>query len=135
MDDLRSLIAGDQPATPATSSVSAVPQSSQKDYSNLITDNILNGLKKTESGGNPYAVNKDTKALGAYQFLPDTVAMMHKQGIKFNPFDEAESREAAKQYLTTLVSKNGGDVSKAIAQYGGFVTKDPSKYEIGRAHV
>jgi hypothetical protein len=43
MDDLRALIAGDQPATPATPSVSATPQSSQKDYSNLITDNILNG--------------------------------------------------------------------------------------------
>jgi hypothetical protein len=124
MDDLLALIAGDQPA--AASSPKSKNQS--QDYSNLITDSVLNGLKRTESGGNPLAVNKDTKALGAYQFMPDTAAALHKQGIKFNVFDEGESRDAAKQYLTSLVNKNGGDLNKALAQYGGFVTKDPSKY-------
>jgi hypothetical protein len=54
--------------------------------------------------------------------------MLHKQGIKFNPFDEQEARGAAKQYLEQLVQRNNGDVNKALAQYGGFVTKDPSKY-------
>ncbi len=89
---------------------------------------ILDGLRRTESGGNPYAVNKETKAMGPYQFLPDTVAMLHKQGIKFNPFDEQESRRAADLYLQQLRQKNGGDLNAALAQYGGFKTKDPSGY-------
>ena len=127
MDDLFNLIAGDQPAT-KTAPVAA-NTAAKKDYSQLITDEVLNGFKKTESGGDPYAINKDSKAMGAYQFLPSTVAMLHKQGIKFNPFDEQEARDAAKQYLTSMLNKNGGDLPKAVAQYGGFVTKDPSKYQ------
>jgi hypothetical protein len=95
---------------------------------NYISDELLNSLKRVESGKDPYAVNKETKAMGAYQFMPDTVAMLHRQGVKFNPFDEEQSREAARHYLNTLVEKNGGDVKKALAQYGGFVTKDPSQY-------
>jgi hypothetical protein len=94
----------------------------------VISDQLLDSLRKTESGKDPYAVNKQTKAMGAYQFMPDTVAMLHKQGVKFNPFDEQESRAAAKTYLEQLVKTNGGDVNKALAQYGGFVTKDPSQY-------
>ena len=127
MDDLFNLIAGDQPAAKTTPV--AANTAAKKDYSQLITDEVLNGFKKTESGGDPYAINKDSKAMGAYQFLPSTVAMLHKQGIKFNPFDEQEARDAAKQYLTSMLNKNGGDLPKAVAQYGGFVTKDPSKYQ------
>ena len=127
MDDLFNLIAGDQPAAKTTPV--AANTAAKKDYSQLITDEVLNGLKKTESGGDPYAINKDSKAMGAYQFIPSTVAILHKQGIKFNPFDEQESRDAAKQYLTSMLNKNGGDLPKAVAQYGGFVTKDPSKYQ------
>ena len=93
-----------------------------------ISDKLLDSLRHVESGKNPYAVNKETKAMGAYQFMPDTVAMLHKQGIKFNPFDEQEARQAAKTYLEQLTAKNGGDVNKALAQYGGFVTKNPSEY-------
>ena len=93
-----------------------------------ITDQILNNLKVTESGKDPYAVNKKTKALGAYQFLPETVQMLHKQGIEFNPFNEQESRSAAKTYLEQLTAKNGGDIKKALAQYGGFVKENPDTY-------
>ena len=46
-----------------------------------IPDTVLDNLKQTESSGDAYAVNKDTGAMGAYQFLPSTVAMLHKQGI------------------------------------------------------
>jgi hypothetical protein len=52
---------------------------------------------------------------------------MHKQGIEFNPFNENESRQAAKSYLEKLV-KEKGSLEKALASYGGFVTKDPSAY-------
>jgi hypothetical protein len=94
----------------------------------VVTDELLDRLRKVESGKDPYAINKETKAMGAYQFMPETVQMLHKQGMKFNPFDEKEARGAAKAYLEQLVQRNNGDVNKALAQYGGFVTKDPSAY-------
>ena len=89
---------------------------------------LLDNLRSTESSNDPLVVQKDTKALGAYQFLPETVAALHKQGIKFNPFDEQESRAAADYYLQTLLKQNDGDWSKTLAQYGGFKTKNPSDY-------
>ena len=113
-----------KPETPPDSSAKGATQA----VSNDITDKVLDGLKHTESRGNSFAVNKDTKALGPYQFLPETAADMNKRGIKFNPFDEKESREAAKKYLTQLKNESGGDLRKALGKYGGFVTKDPTAY-------
>lgn len=118
MDELEQLIRGSQTSQP----------SAKKDYGSLVTDDLLDRLKKVESGKDPYAVNKQTKALGPYQFMPETVADLHRKGYKFNAFDEKESREAAKKYLTELVNKSGGDLDKALAAYGGFVTKDPTEY-------
>lgn len=112
MDDLEKFLSGGQ--SPAAKSV--------------ITDQLLDSLRKVESGKDRFAVNKETKAMGPYQFLPETVQMLHKQGIEFNPFNEKEAREAARTYLGQLVDRNKGDVNKALAQYGGFVTKDPSAY-------
>lgn len=94
----------------------------------VITDQLLDSLKKVESDKDPYALNKQSKAMGAYQFMPETVQMLHRQGIEFNPFNEKQAREAARTYLGQLVERNGGDINKALAQYGGFVTKDPSEY-------
>jgi hypothetical protein len=91
------------------------------------SDDELDRLKSTESSGNPFAVNKDTGAMGAYQFMPATVAQFHEKGIKFNPFDEKQSREIAKNYLNDLATKLGSK-EKALAAYGGFVTKDPTSY-------
>ena len=112
MDELGALILGKAPEAKAS----------------VVTDELLDRLKRVESGKDPFAINKDTKAMGAYQFMPETVQMLHKQGMKFNPFDEKEARGAAKAYLEQLVQRNNGDVNKALAQYGGFVTKDPSSY-------
>ena len=94
----------------------------------VITDQLLDSLKKVESDKDPFALNKQSKAMGAYQFMPETVQMLHKQGIEFNPFNEKQAREAARTYLGQLVDRNNGDVDKALAQYGGFITKDPSGY-------
>jgi hypothetical protein len=96
--------------------------------SSVITDQLLDSLRRVESGKDKFALNKDTKAMGPYQFMPETVQMLHKQGIEFNPFNEQQAREAAKTYLGQLVDRNKGDVDKALAQYGGFITKDPSGY-------
>jgi hypothetical protein len=89
---------------------------------------LLDSLKKVESDKDPYALNKQSKAMGAYQFMPETVQMLHKQGMEFNPFNEKQAREAARTYLGQLVDRNGGDVDKALAQYGGFITKNPAEY-------
>jgi hypothetical protein len=89
---------------------------------------ILDNLAQIESSGNATAINPQTKAMGTYQFLPETVASLHNQGVKFNPFDPNESRAAADYYLSQLTQQNGGDYSKALAQYGGFKKKDPSSY-------
>ena len=94
----------------------------------IVTDALLDSLKQVESSGNPKAVNKESGAMGAYQFMPNTVKMLEKQGIKFDPYNEAEARVAAKKYLEQLVEQNSGDVKKALAQYGGFKEKDPSSY-------
>jgi hypothetical protein len=94
----------------------------------VVTDDLLDRLRQVESGGDTFAINKKTKAMGPYQFMPDTVQMLHKQGIKFNPFDEQEAREAARTYLGQLVERRGGDINLALKDYGGFVTKDPTQY-------
>ena len=113
MDALEQFLGGGKASTPSAPSV--------------ITDQILDRLKMVESSGDPYALNKESKAMGAYQFMPEQVQTMHKQGIEFNPFNEKESRAAAKSYLEKLV-KEKGSVEKALAAYGGFVTKDPTAY-------
>jgi hypothetical protein len=107
---------------------SAVASPPQPKNASVITEQLLDSLKKVESDKDPFALNKQSKAMGAYQFMPETVQMLHKQGIEFNPFNEKQAREAARTYLSQLVDRNKGDVDKALAQYGGFVTKDPSGY-------
>ena len=111
----------------AAPAVTAAP-SAPANQASVISDQLLDRLRKVESGKDPFAVNKETKAMGPYQFLPETVQMLHKQGIKFNPFDENESREAARTYLTQLTKRHGGNVDLALKDYGGFVTKDPTNY-------
>jgi len=120
MDVLEKFLSGESKTQPGKAPAT--------DYSSMITDDLLDRLKKTESGNDRFAVNKETKAMGPYQFLPDTVQMLHKKGIEFNPFSEKESREAAKSYLSQLLNQNKGDLKKSLAQYGGFVTKDPTAY-------
>ena len=89
---------------------------------------LLDNLSGAESSQDPYAINPVSKALGRYQFTPETAAMLHKQGVKFNPFDADESRAAADYYIQQLVKQNGGDYTKAMMQYGGFKKADPTKY-------
>jgi hypothetical protein len=94
----------------------------------VVTEEVLDRLKKTESSGDRFALHPKTKALGAYQFMPETAIMLHKQGVEFNPFNEKQSREAARIYLEQLVKQNNGDLNKALKQYGGFKEQDPSSY-------
>jgi hypothetical protein len=111
-----------------TAAPAQAPSPTQANQASVISNELLDRLRKVESGKDPFAVNKETKAMGPYQFLPETVQMLHKQGMKFNPFDENESREAARAYLTQLTKRHGGNVDLALKDYGGFVTKDPTSY-------
>lgn len=99
-----------------------------KSYPNLVTNELLDRLEQVESGGQADVVNKQSGAMGAYQFMPDTVKMLASKGIKFDPKNKKEARSAARAYLQQLVDQNEGDVEKALAQYGGFIKKDPTNY-------
>jgi hypothetical protein len=89
---------------------------------------LLDNLTMTESSKNPLAVNKTTGAMGPYQFMPSTLAMMRKQGIKFDPFDPVQARNAADYYIQQLKQQNGGTYQGALKAYGGFVKQDPTQY-------
>jgi hypothetical protein len=121
MDDFSQFLMGGQAKAPPPQ---ANPASNQ---GGVVTDAILDSLKRTESGKESYALNKQSKAMGDYQFIPETVQMLHKQGYEFNPFNAKESREAARHYLTTLVNKTGS-IEKALAAYGGHITVNPEPY-------
>jgi Transglycosylase SLT domain len=115
------------PAAPAAASAPASGSfDTTKSYGT--PTKLLDNLAGVESSNDPYAVNKESKAAGKYQFTPETAAMLNKQGIKFNPFDEKESRAAADFYLQKLLKDNGGDWNKTLAAYGGFQKKDPTDY-------
>lgn len=121
MDDIYNAILGDQS--------SSAPQKQGFDTTKSYgtPSQILDNLKGIESSGDAFALNPDTKAMGNYQFTPETAQSLNKQGIKFNPFDAQESRAAADYSLNSLYQKTGS-WEKALAIYGGFVKKDPSKY-------
>jgi hypothetical protein len=121
MDDFGQFLMGGQAKAPPPQ---ANPVSNQ---GGVVTDAILDSLKRTESGKQKFALNKESGAMGDYQFIPSTVKMLHEQGYEFNPFNPAQAREAAKHYLTTLVNKTGS-LEKALAAYGGHITKDPAPY-------
>jgi hypothetical protein len=125
-DALYNAILGVQPSKGA-----APPPAQKSTPSNggdiQISDAVLDSLRRVESGKDQFALNKQSKAMGPYQFIPETVQMLHKQGYKFNPFDEAEAREMARVYLTTL-SKRSGSIEGGLAAYGGHITKDPKPY-------
>jgi len=104
------------------------PSTTTSNVPNTITDELLDSLRVVEGGKEQFPINKTTKAMGPYQFMPDTVQMLHKKGYKFNAFDEQEAREASRKYLTELLDQNKGDLRKALAQYGGFVKTDPTNY-------
>jgi hypothetical protein len=84
-----------------------------------VTDQLLDRLKMVESSGDPKAVNKQSGAMGAYQFIPTTVQMLRNQGLVFDPFNEPQARGAAKQYLEQLLQRHGGNMELALRDYGG----------------
>jgi hypothetical protein len=126
MDEFSQFLMGGQAKSNPQANPLVNPVAS-KGGSAVITDELLDSLKRTESGKQKFALNKESGAMGDYQFIPSTVKMLHEQGYEFNPFNPTQAREAAKHYLTTLVEKTGS-LDKALAAYGGHITKDPTAY-------
>jgi len=137
MDDLQNLD-GSSVDSQVNSALGYSPKSSQSaspKYSDFDVNKsygtpakLLDNLKQTESSNDPYAVEKNTKAMGSYQFEPDTVALFNKNGAVFNPFKDEEARAAADYQIQQYVKQNGGDYKKAMMQYGGFKKADPTSY-------
>jgi hypothetical protein len=126
MDEFSQFLMGGQTKSNPQANPLVNPVAS-KGGSAVITDELLDSLKRTESGKQKFALNKESGAMGDYQFIPSTVKMLHEQGYEFNPFNPSQAREAAKHYLTGLVQKTGS-LNKALAAYGGHITKDPTAY-------
>jgi soluble lytic murein transglycosylase-like protein len=127
MDDFSQFLMGGQTKSAPPPQANPLAKPSTSKGSALITDELLDSLKRTESGKQKFALNKESGAMGDYQFIPSTVKMLHEQGYEFNPFNPTQARDAARHYLTTLVEKTGS-LDKALAAYGGHITKDPTSY-------
>ncbi|HID1030675.1 TPA: transglycosylase SLT domain-containing protein [Enterobacter roggenkampii] len=75
---------------------------------------LLRSVALAESGGDQFATSK-AGAQGMFQFMPDTAKDM---GLKGNDaFDPMKSADAAARYLSQLLRRSGGDLSKALASY------------------
>jgi len=131
----RSVGAGVAPATAgpvsgpirAVSEPPAVGAGVARAEGDMTMDLLLDGLHQVESSGGKHTYNKESGALGPYQFMPGTVAQLAKEGVVFNPMDPEQSRNAAKHLLKKYVDQTGS-IEAGLAKYGGFVNKDPSEY-------
>lgn len=83
-----------------------------------LPEGLLKSVAITESGGNQFAVGPQTKygsAKGMFQFIDSTARGMGLRGD--DVFDPVKSAQAAAKYLSQLLTRNGGDLSKALASY------------------
>ena len=69
--------------------------------------------KKESNRGDPRFMRSHAGALGHFQFMPGTAKEM---GLA-DPFDLAQSAEAASRYMQTLLRRYNGDQQKALAAY------------------
>lgn len=77
-----------------------------------VNDALLDAVRQVESGGNRMAVSR-AGAKGPYQLMDDTAKRF---GVR-NPFDEDESRGAARKYLSLLNNRYGGDIKNTLMAY------------------
>ena len=119
MTNAFALIAGDGGAAAAR------PAPAPKSYGT--PSQILDNLEQVESSGGKNNFNPNSGATGPYQFLPSTVQMLANQGMKFDPNNPAQARQAADYYLHQLYQKYG-NWQQALAAYGGFQKQDPTSY-------
>lgn len=73
-------------------------------------------VAEQESGFNPTLVNKDSGAIGTFQILPATGAM-----LKIDPLDPRQNIDGGVKYLRQLLDQHQGDLGKVLGTYGGVV--------------
>lgn len=100
-----------------------------------VTDAFLDSLKQKESGGDPYAINLDTEAAGAYQWMPDNymsgdIGFGVEKG-SFNPYDEEVARERTRQYLEGIQAQNPDWTPQEVAQAYNWGPGNMAKYKAG----
>jgi hypothetical protein len=105
------------------------------------TSQILETIKKRESGGNYNAQNPYSSASGAYQFIDSTwQGLTRKYGIgsefksaKLAPKDIQDA--VAKKYVDEILTQAGGDVSKVpLAWYTGNIQGNLGGAKIAPGH-
>jgi biopolymer transport protein ExbB/TolQ len=105
------------------------------------TSQILETIKKRESGGNYNAQNPYSSASGAYQFIDSTwQGLTKKYGIgsefksaKMAPKDIQDA--VAKKYVDEILKQAGGDVSKVpLAWYTGNIQGNLGGAKIAPGH-
>lgn len=111
-DSLKSFFGIDEPAQYAQSA-----RRMQKTPGEM--DDLLHGVMRTESSGNPLAYNTSSGAAGAYQFLPATARDM---GLRVDStvderLDPEKSRAAASVYMRQLLKRYDGNVDNALRAY------------------
>jgi hypothetical protein len=105
------------------------------------TSQILETIKKRESGGNYNAQNPYSSASGAYQFIDSTWQGLTKKygmGSEFKSAKMApkEIQDAiAKKYVDDILKQAGGDVSKVpLAWYTGNIQGNLGGAKIAPGH-
>lgn len=93
-----------------------------------VTDDLLDRLRSTESGGDPSATSKKG-AVGPYQFMPATFQSMGLTEAQAR--DESVARPHAKDMLQRLVDKYGS-IEKGLAAYN-WGEGNVDKYGMGKA--
>ena len=97
----------------------------------IVTQALINGINPAfalavfehESSFNPQAINPKSGAAGIGQLMP---VNYRKMGI--DPFNYKQNIQYSLKLLKNYFKLAGGDYKLALKRYGGFVTKDPSKY-------
>ena len=77
-----------------------------------VDDSLLDAVRKVESSGNRFAVS-GAGAKGPYQLMDGTAKRF---GVS-DPFDEGQSRGAARKYLSLLHSRYNGNMQHALMAY------------------
>lgn len=75
-------------------------------------DKLVGAVAMEESGGDPFA-RSSKGAIGPMQIMPK---IAQKMGLK-DPNDPIASRDKAKEILSALIKKEGGDLDKSLADY------------------
>lgn len=81
---------------------------------------LITRQMNVESGGNPWAKNKDTTAKGLFQFIDDTGKPLWKElGFEgpYNPYDAEKSTAMYQLHMSKLLKQFGGDTRAAVASH------------------